>query len=156
MLSPNLLKSKIPMSGGWGEGFVEFDAKSKFAKIQNSYVQWGRGGSSSYSTHTFHNFVWGGLWNLMLSPNLLKSKIPMSSGGGGHLAILHTHSTILFGGGNLAILHTHSTVCVFVCVCHGGGCSGGGGGSSSYSTHTFHCVCVCVCGGGGWGWGGVI
>ena len=50
----------------WGGGVVEFDAESKFAKIQNSYVRWG--------------VV---LWNLMPSPNLLKSKIPMSGGGGG-------------------------------------------------------------------------
>ena len=55
MLSPNLLKSRIPMSrlgrgggvGGRGEGGVwwpTFDAESKFAKIPNSHVQGGRGG----------------------------------------------------------------------------------------------------------------
>ena len=40
MLSSNLVKSKIPMLrvGGVGGGFAEFDAKFKFAKIQNSYV----------------------------------------------------------------------------------------------------------------------
>ena len=67
MLSSNLLKSKIPMLRvGWGGlvgagGFAEFDAEFKFAKIQNSYVEGG----------------WGGSQNLMLSSNLLKSKIPM-------------------------------------------------------------------------------
>ena len=43
---------------GWG--LVEFDAEFKFAKIQNSHVE-----------------VGGGSRNLMLSSNLLKSKIPM-------------------------------------------------------------------------------
>ena len=76
MLSPNLLKSKFPLSseGGGGFGgyqFSTFDAESKFAKIQNSYVERG----------------WGGLVNtnfqlLMLSPNWLKSKFPMYRGGG--------------------------------------------------------------------------
>ena len=51
-----------------GGGFMEFDAKFKFAKIQNSYVEGGGGGSSQ---------------NLMLSSNLLKSKIPMLRVGGG-------------------------------------------------------------------------
>ena len=59
MPSSNLLKSKIPMLRGGG-GLVEFDAESKFAKIQNSHVEGGGGG--------------GALWNLMLSPNLLKKK----------------------------------------------------------------------------------
>ena len=53
--------------GGW-VGFTEFDVEFKFAKIQNSHL-WGGGG--------------GHLWNLMLSSNLLKSKIPISVGGGG-------------------------------------------------------------------------
>ena len=80
MLSSNLLKPKIPMSSGWGVGgggwwnqLSTFDAEFKFAKIQNSYVQWEGG-------------VWVGGTNfqlLMLSSNLLKSKIPMSGGGGG-------------------------------------------------------------------------
>ena len=48
------------------EGFAEIDAEFKFAKIQNSYVESG----------------WGGSQKLMLSSNLLKSKIPMSGGGG--------------------------------------------------------------------------
>ena len=47
---------------------MEFDAEFKFAKIQNSHVEGGRE---------------GGLWNLMLSSNLLKSKIPMLRVGGG-------------------------------------------------------------------------
>ena len=49
MLSPNLLKSKIPMLrvGGWGGGgvggnqFPTFDAEFKFAEIQNSHVEGG-------------------------------------------------------------------------------------------------------------------
>ena len=55
MLSSNLLKSKIPMSGwggggGWvcGNQFPTFDAEFKFAKIQNSHVQWGEGGGGSW------------------------------------------------------------------------------------------------------------
>ena len=85
MLSPNLLKLKIPMSG-WG-GFMEFDAESKFAKIQNSYVWWdgGKGFMEFDAESKFakiqNSYVWWG------------------GGEGGHLAILHTHSTILFWGG---------------------------------------------------------
>ena len=45
---------------------MEFDAEFKFAKIQNSHL-WGG----------------GGLWNLMLSSDLLKCKIPICGGGGG-------------------------------------------------------------------------
>ena len=41
-----------------GGGLMEFDAEFKFAKIKNSHVE-------------------GGSQNLMLSSNLLKSKIPM-------------------------------------------------------------------------------
>ena len=48
---------------------MEFDAEFKFAKIQNSHVEGG--------------WVGGGLWSLMLSSNLLKSKIPMLRVGGG-------------------------------------------------------------------------
>ena len=40
-------------------GFVEFDAEFKFSKIQNSHIEGG----------------WGGSWNLMLSPNLLKKNV---------------------------------------------------------------------------------
>ena len=50
-----------------GGGFIEFDAEFKFAKIQNSHL-WGEGGVHE---------------NLMLSSNLLKSKIPICGGGGG-------------------------------------------------------------------------
>ena len=53
--------------GGWG-GFTEFDVEFKFAKIQNSYVEGGWVGGR-------------GSRNLMLSSNLLKSKIPMLRGG---------------------------------------------------------------------------
>ena len=80
VLSPNLLKSKIPMSGGGGGGgrggnpFSTFDAEFKFAKIQNSHVQWRGGGFGG--TH---------FQLLMLSPNLLKSKISMSMGGRGEV-----------------------------------------------------------------------
>ena len=48
-----------------GGGVAEFDAEFKFAEIQNSHL-WGGGGSR----------------NLMLSSNLLKSKIPICWGGG--------------------------------------------------------------------------
>ena len=68
MLSSNLLKSKIHMLKVGGGGLMEFDAKFKFAKIQNSHVEGGGGGH---------------LRNLMPSSNLLKSKIPMLRGGGG-------------------------------------------------------------------------
>ena len=81
MLSSNLLKSKIPMSsgkmGGWGRvmetKFPTFDPEFKFAKIQNSHVEggWGEGLMET-------NFQL-----LMLSSNLLKSKIPMLRVGGG-------------------------------------------------------------------------
>ena len=60
------------MVGGWvGGGLMEIDAEFKFAKIQNSYVQWGG------------EFVETNFQLLMLSSNLLKSKIPMAGGGGG-------------------------------------------------------------------------
>ena len=45
---------------------MEFDVEFKFAKTQNFPI-WGG----------------GGLWNLMLSSNLLKSKIPMLRVGDG-------------------------------------------------------------------------
>ena len=80
MLSSNLLKSKIPMLrvGGWGGGvggnqFRTFDAEFKFAKIQNSHVEGGWVGGGLVET----NFQL-----LMLSSNLLKSKIPMLRVGG--------------------------------------------------------------------------
>ena len=77
MLSSNLLKSKIPMSGeGGGVGFhgnqfLTFDAEFKFAEIQHSHVRLGGG------------FMETNFQLLMLSSNLLKSKIPMSGEGGG-------------------------------------------------------------------------
>ena len=40
MLSPILLKSKVPIFRG-GEGSWKFDAESKFAKIQSSHFQGG-------------------------------------------------------------------------------------------------------------------
>ena len=66
MLSSDLFKSIIPICGGGG-GLVEFDVEFRFAKIQNSHL-WG-----------------GGSRNLMLSSDLLKSKIPICVcvGGGG-------------------------------------------------------------------------
>ena len=54
--------------GGRG-GSWNFEAEFKFAKIQNSHVEGGWGG--------------GARGNLMLSSNLLKSKIPMSREVGG-------------------------------------------------------------------------
>ena len=44
MLSSNLLKSKIPMLRVGGGGSWNFDAESKFAKIQNFHVEGGGGG----------------------------------------------------------------------------------------------------------------
>ena len=73
MLSSNLLKSKISICVCvcLGGGFAEFDVEFRFAKIQNSHL-WGGGGGCS--------------WNLMLSSDLLKSKIPICVGGGGGFA----------------------------------------------------------------------
>ena len=73
---------------------MEFDAESKFAKIQNSYVWWGREevgfvefDAESKFANIQNSYVWwdwgGGSWNLMLSPNFLISKIPMGGGTGG-------------------------------------------------------------------------
>ena len=99
MLSSNLLKSKIPMlrEGGWVGGFTEFDVEFKFAKIQNSYVEeggWVGGGGFAEFDVEFkfakiqNSYVEGGSvggWvgeggsrNLMLSSNLLKSKVSIS------------------------------------------------------------------------------
>ena len=87
MLSSNLLRSKIPMLRvGWGGGLAEFDAEFKFAKIQNSYV--GRELTEFDAEFKFakiqNSYVegGGGSRNLMLSSNLLRSKIPMLGGGG--------------------------------------------------------------------------
>ena len=47
MLSSNLLKSKIPISGGgkggWWNQLSTFDAEFKFTKIQNSHFREGGG-----------------------------------------------------------------------------------------------------------------
>ena len=98
MLSSNLLKSKIPMLrvGGWVGGLMEFDTEFKFAKIQNSRVEGGGGGrlmefdaefkfAKIQNSHVEGGWVDGGrgLWNLMVSSNLLKFKIPMLRVGGG-------------------------------------------------------------------------
>ena len=91
MLSSNLLKSKIPICGGEG-GFAEYDVEFKFAKIQNSHLcvcVWGGGGGKGGFTEFDVEFkfakiqnshLWGGRGgsrNMMLSSNLLKSKIPI-------------------------------------------------------------------------------
>ena len=60
------------MGGVGGNQFPTFDAEFKFARILNSHVQ--DGGWGSVET----NFK-----PLMLSSNLLKSKIPMFRVGGG-------------------------------------------------------------------------
>ena len=62
------LKFQIPISGGGGGSQPTFDAKSKNAKILNSHF-WGGGGRA-------HGQL------LMLSPEMLKSKIPISGVGG--------------------------------------------------------------------------
>ena len=61
--------------GGWWNQFPTFDAEFKFAKVQNSHVEGGWAGVVGGTSFQL----------LMLSPNLLKSKIPMSGGwvGGG-------------------------------------------------------------------------
>ena len=74
-----------------GGGLVEFDAEFKFAKIQISYVEVGRGGLAEFDAEfkfakIQNSYVWwggGASRKLMLSSNLLKSKIPMSGGAGG-------------------------------------------------------------------------
>ena len=67
------------MGGGvvGGNQFPTFDAEFKFAKIQNSHVDdgWVFGGGGGLVETNFQL--------LMLSSNLLKSKIPMWGGGGG-------------------------------------------------------------------------
>ena len=99
MLSSSLLKSKN--SHVEGGGLTEFDADFKFAKIQNSHVEGGGGACGKIqNSHVggglmefdaefkfakiqnsrVEGGVGGGSWNLMLSSNLLKSKIPMLGG----------------------------------------------------------------------------
>ena len=63
MLSPETLKSKIPM-GGRGGWCPTFDAESRYPKISNSYFQGGGVGDQL----------------LMLSPEILKSQIPIGEG----------------------------------------------------------------------------
>ena len=70
-----------------GNQFLTFDAESKFAKIQNSHVKgvWvGRLVETNFQL-------------LMLSSNLLKSKIPMSSEGG----LMETNFQLLMLSSNL-------------------------------------------------------
>ena len=66
---------------GWSGGFVEFDVEFKFAIIQNSYVE-GGGGFAEFDVEfklakIQNSYVegGGGSRNLMLSSNLLKSKV---------------------------------------------------------------------------------
>ena len=92
MLSSNLLKSKIPILWGGGGVFPTFDAEFKFAKIQNSHFVGGVGGFTEFDAEfkfakiRNSHFVGGGgecFQLLMLSSNLLKSKIPILWGVGG-------------------------------------------------------------------------
>ena len=72
---------------------MEFNAEFKFAKIQNCHVEGGVGGGGSWNLMLSSNLLkskiamlrvgGGGSWNLMLSSNLLKSKIAMLRVGGG-------------------------------------------------------------------------
>ena len=85
MLSLKILKSRIPISwgGGGGGGGVAhlptFDAESKNPKIQNSHFQGGGGGLLTCQL-------------LMLSPKILKSRIPISRGGVAHLPTFDAES----------------------------------------------------------------
>ena len=81
--------AKIQNSHLWVGGFVEFDAEFKFAKIQNSHL-WVGGFVEFDAEFKFakiqNSHLWvggGGLQNLMLSSNLLKTKILICGGGGG-------------------------------------------------------------------------
>ena len=73
--------AKIQNSHLWG-GFAEFDVEFRFAKIQNSHL-WGRGRGLAEFDVEFrfakiqNSHLWGGSWNLMVSSDLLKSKIPI-------------------------------------------------------------------------------
>ena len=103
-MSPNLLKSKVTIFRGGGVSWKpisNFVAESKFAKIQSSHFQGGRGGSWGYSWKPISNFCcwvqicsnpkftfWGGGAHgnqfptfVAECPNLLKSKVPIFRGG---------------------------------------------------------------------------
>ena len=89
MLSPNSLKSKVPIF--WGEGVGgswKLDAESKFAKIQSSHFRgggsWKLDAESKFAKIQSSHFRGGGevRGNWMPSPNLLKSKVPIWGGGG--------------------------------------------------------------------------
>ena len=75
MLSSNLLKFKIPMSGGGGGHGNQFQTFD--AEFKFSKIQ------NSYVQWGGGGFVETSFQLLMLSSNFLKSKIPMSGGGGG-------------------------------------------------------------------------
>ena len=75
LLSPNVLKSKVPILGG-GHGNPTFVAESKFAKIKSSHFFGGWGG-----------FIEINFQLLLLSPNVLKSKVPFVFFGGGFMEI---------------------------------------------------------------------
>ena len=82
------------MGGKWNQ-LSTFDAEFKFAKIQNSHFIGGWGGGEDFAKFDAEFKLlkfkipilwgggvgdWGGLRNLMLSSNLLKSKIPILLG----------------------------------------------------------------------------
>ena len=132
MLSLNLLKSKIPISGGVGGagvgGFVEFDVEFKFAKIQNSHL-WGDRGCGG---------VYGKSWNLMLSLNLLKSKIPICRDGGGR-----------GWGGSRNLMLSSNLLKSKIPIC--GGAGGGGSQNLMLSSNLLKSKIPISAGLGGWG-----
>ena len=93
-MSTEIPKSHFGRGGRRGEsGSWKFHAEFKFAKIQNSHVEGGRGGMARGNLMLSSNLLkskipmlrvggWGGHGNLMLSSNLLKFKIPMLRVGG--------------------------------------------------------------------------
>ena len=100
MQSPVLIRSKLPflqVRGGW---WPTFDAESRNTKIQNSNFHrggWGGGGRDWWTTFdaeprnaniqnsNFHRWEGGEVGGqlLMLSPEMLKSKIPIFAWGWG-------------------------------------------------------------------------
>ena len=90
---------------------MEFDAELKFAKIQNSDL-WGGGVSQ----------------DLMLSSNLLKSKIPICGGGGGGSRNLMLSSNLLKSkipicvgsGGGWNLMLSSNLLKSKICICWGG------------------------------------